>query len=281
MTTNTEKPVGPGTFTRDSYSVTIAEDGKILVKKDDWLSKYSWALYGDYDTLNVFVRGNPDLTSANQEIKGIKEIDDVDLIKTGEYLIHEPTYFHWMEKRGTPIPQKPIKPVQPTKPENVRTNNWMAANLGGLDGVLFPGSAGALLLVFRNLNTGTNYYYVLLRLGFGAGINFSNIVKALKNAKNAIRALGAAFLVKKAATAKFVPVFTRIPLSTRDFERLDITCQTWKAGTGGYKQNYSYEKITGYQRHFIDFHVTFIEKNRIDLPAFGGGFTSGAMIWVW
>lgn len=278
MTTNTEKPVGPGTFNRNPYSVTIAEDGKILVKKDDWLSKYSWALYGDYDTLNVFVRGNPDLISSTQEINGIKEIDDVDLIKTGEYLIHEPTYFSWMEKRGKPIPKKPIKPVKPVKPENVRSTNWTAANLGGLDGVVFPGSAGAVLLVFRNLDTGTNYYYVLLRLGFGAGINFGNVIKALKNA---IRALGAAFLVKKAATAKFIPVYTRIALSTRDFERLDITSQTWKAGTGSPNQNYSYEKITGYQRHFIDFHATFVEKAWIDLPALGGSFTSGALIWVW
>lgn len=275
MTTNTDKPVGPGTFNRNPYSVTIAEDGKILVKKDDWLSKYSWALYGDYDTLNVFVRGNPDLVSPTQEIYGIKEIDNVDQIKTGEYLIHEPTYFHWMEKRGKPIPKKPVTPV---KPENVRTTNWEAANLGGLDVVIFPGSGGAILLIFRNLDTGTNYYYVVLRLGFGAGINFGNIVKA---AKNAIRALGAAFLLKKAATAKFEPVFTRIPLSARDFEHLDITCETWKAGTGSPNQNYSYEKITGYRRHFIDFHTTFVEKPWIDMPALGGSFTGGAMIWVW
>ena len=275
MTTNTDKPVGPGTFNRNPYSVTIAEDGKILVKKDDWLSKYSWALYGDYDTLNVFVRGNPDLVSSTEEIKGIKEIEDVDRIRTGEYLIHEPTYFSWMEKRGKPIPQKPVKPV---KPEDVRTANWKAANLGGLDGIFFPGSAGAVIVVLRNLDTGTNYYYVVLRLGFGAGINFGNIVKA---AKNAIRLLGAAFLIKKAATATYVPVSTRIPLSARDYERLDITCETWKAGTGGYKQNYSYEKITGYRRHFVDFHATFVEKDLIDMPAFGGSFTSGAMIWVW
>lgn len=278
MTTNTEKPVGPGTFNRDSYSVTIAEDGKILVKKDDWLSKYSWALYGDDDTLNVFVRGNPDLISSTDEIKGIKEIDDVDLIETGEYLIHEPTYFYWMEKRGKPIPPKPSKPVKPAKPEYVRTTNWEAANLGGLDGIVFPGSGGAVLLVFRNLDTGTNFYYVLLNLGFGAGINLGKVVKALKNA---IRALGAAFLAKKAATAKFIPVFTRIALSARDFEHLDITYQTWKVGTGGYKQNYSYEKITGYRRHFVDFHVTFVEKDWFALPAFSGSFTMGAMVWVW
>lgn len=274
MTTNTEKPVGPGTFDRNPYSVTIAEDGKILVKKDDWLSKYSWALYGDYDTLNVFVRGNPDLTSSAQEIKGIKEIDDVDLIKTGEYLIHEPTYFSWMEKRGRPIPKKPNKPV---KPEYVRTKNWMAANLGGLDGMYFLGSGGAVLLAFRNLDTGTIYYYVLLRAGFGVGIDFGNIVKAVKVA---IRALGAAFLAKKMATAKFIPVNTMLAFSARSVEQLDIRCQSFKIGTGAPNQNYSYDKITGYTPRFDYFDVTFKETDW-SLPGLGIGFTGGAMIWVW
>lgn len=275
MTTNTEKPVGPGTFNRDRYSVTIAEDGKILVKKDDWLSKYSWALYGDYDTLNVFVRGNPDLISANQEIKGIKEIEDVDLIRTGEYLIHEPTYFHWMEKRGKPIPQKPVKP---TKPEYVRTTNWMAANLGGLDGMYFLGSGGAVLLIFRNLDTGTDYYYVLFRAGFGVGLDLGKIIKAIKNA---IRALGAAFLAKKAATAKFERVVARFAFSVRSLEQLDIRCHGWKAGTGSPKQNYSYEKITGYTPRFDYFHVIFVENEWLTLPALGINFTGGKLVWVW
>lgn len=274
MTTNTEKPVGPGTFNRDRYSVTIAEDGKILVKNEDWLSKYSWALYGDYDTLNVFVRGNPDLISANEEIKGIKEIDDVDLIKAGEYLIHEPTYFHWMEKRGKPIP----KPLKPVKPEFVRSTNWMAADLGGLDGMYFLGSGGAVLLLFRNLDTGINYYYVLFRAGFGVGLDFGKIIKAIKIF---IRSLGAAFLAKKAATAKFVPVVTRHAFSARSVENLDIRCHGWKAGTGGPNQNYSYEKVTGYTPRFDYFHVTFIETEWLTLPALGGSFTGGAMVWVW
>jgi hypothetical protein len=108
LAANTDKPVGPGTFTRGGHSVTIAEDGKILVRKDDWLSKYSWALYGDYETLDVFVRPNPPLISSTQEIMGIKEVEDVNRINTGEYLIHVPTYFYWAEKRGRPrIPRRP------------------------------------------------------------------------------------------------------------------------------------------------------------------------------
>lgn len=281
MTTNTDKPVGPGTFTRDSYSVTIAEDGKVIVKKDDWLSKYSWALYGNYDTLQVFVRPNPAITSPYQEIKGIKEIENVDLIETGEYLIHEPTYFHWMEKRGKPPDRKKPKQDEPTKPEWKRSTNWMAANLGGLDGTYFLGSAGAILLVFRNLDTGINYYYVLIRAGAGLGIGLDShdLGKAVKTA---VRALGAAFMVKKAATAKFVPVVTQQAFSARSVEGLDIHCYSWTVNTGvGGQLNRSYEKISGHTPRFEHFHVVFDETDWIALPGGGVNFTGGALIWIW
>ena len=119
MATNTDKPVGPGTFTRDGYSVTIAEDGKIRVRENDWLSKYSRCLYGDYETLDVFVRPDPPLYAPVQEIKGIKEIEDVDQIKTGEFLIHVPTYFHWAGKRGRPrFPRTPPKDPKDDPPKD-------------------------------------------------------------------------------------------------------------------------------------------------------------------
>ncbi|MDQ4120060.1 MAG: hypothetical protein M3209_01160 [Acidobacteriota bacterium] len=278
MTTNIEKPVGPGTFTRNSCNVTIAEDGKILVKKDDWLSKYSWALYGDFDTLEVFVRPNPAITSPIQQIKGIKEIEDVDLIETGEYLIHEPTYFHWMEKRSNlPVPKKP-KPPQEKKPENARSTNWKAANLGGLDGTYLVGSAGAFLLAFRNLDINKDFYHVLLRAGGGLGLDLGNIIKDLKKL---IRALGAAFLMKKAATAKFVPVMTHIPFSARSVEGLTIRCHGWNGSTGGPKQNYSYEKITGYTSRFDYFSVVFEETDWVALPGGSVNFTGGKLIWIW
>lgn len=279
MTTNTERPVGPGTFRRDSHSVTIAEDGKILVKRNDWLSKYSWALYGDYDTLQVFVRPNPAITSPMQEIKGIKEIENVDLIETGEYLIHEPTYFHWMEKRAgkPPLPKKP-KPSEPTKPEDIRTTRWAAANLGGLDGTYFLGSAGAVLLIFRNLDTGADYYYVLLRGGFGLGLDVGKMIKAIKTV---FRALGAAFFLTKAATAKFFPVKTSIAFSARSVEGLDIHSRGWKYSIGAPKQNYSYERISGHTPRFEYFHVVFEETDWLALPGGAINATGGAMIWVW
>lgn len=278
MATNTEKPVGPGTFSRDSHSVTIADDGKILVKKDDWLSKYSWALYGNYDTLHVFVRGNPDILSQFEEIKGIKEIDNVDRIETGEYLIHEPTYFHWMEKRGKPRPPKIPQPDEPKKPGTIRSENWTAANLGGLDGTYIVGAGGVSVLSFRNLDTNQNFYHVLIRIGAGVGLDLG----VVKGIKNLVRALGAAFLAKKAATAKFVPVITKLPFSAKSLEGLDIRCHSWKFNTGvGGGKNYSYEKITGGTPRFDYFHVVFEEAEWIDMPGAGVNFTDGKLIWVW
>jgi hypothetical protein len=188
VTTNDEK-VGPGTFTRGSHSVTIAEDGKILVRKDDWLSKYSWALYGDYDTLDVFVRPNPKMTSPTAEIKGIKEIEDVDQIETGEYLIHVPTYFSWMEKRGVPVNRNRPKPKRPNKPGNrlvpdsVReflwwlaataspANDWEIKGSNGwdLNAVVFNGH-GLAIDAQRKMDSEPTTYY---GAGVGAGVSLA------------------------------------------------------------------------------------------------------------
>lgn len=270
MTTNTERPVGPGTFTRNSHSVTIAEDGKILVKKDDWLSKYSWALYGDYDTLHVFVRPNPAIVSATQEIRGIKEIENVDLIETGEYLIHEPTYFHWMERRGIKPPGH-RKPVEPVKPEHRRSEHWRAANLGGLDGVYFAGSFGAVVLAFHNLDNDQTYYYVLLRAGGGLGLEVGDIFKGVKNiVRAAVRRVA-----KQTPDSAFVPVMTFHPFSARSVEGYTINCHGWTFG------NYTYEKITGNTSRTTYFQVVFEENNWVNIPGIGGSFTGGKLIWVW
>jgi hypothetical protein len=277
MTTNTEKPVGPGTFARDSYRVSIAEDGKILVNEGDWLSEYSWALYGDYDTLQVFVRPNPAITSPSQQINGIKEIEDVDLIKTGEYLIHEPTYFHWMEKRSKPLPPKPPKIPKPLKPEDVPTTHWMAADLGGLDAYMGAGG-GVSLVAFLNLDTGTRYYYALIHFGGGFGWDPSDALDALKTS---VRALGIAFFAKKAINATFIPVTCLRAVSARRFTGLNINCRGWKLNTGGPNKNYSYEKITGYMSSFDYFTVTFQGTDWMDIPGGNVHITGGKLVWIY
>ncbi|MBL8229675.1 MAG: hypothetical protein JNL98_14395 [Bryobacterales bacterium] len=72
------------TYKNPPYSVEVADDGKILVKDGDTLSKYSWAIYGNYDTLDVFRRPNGPGAP--------KPIENKNLIRTGETLIHLPHY---------------------------------------------------------------------------------------------------------------------------------------------------------------------------------------------
>jgi len=273
-------PVGPGTFARDGYSVTIAQDGKVQVKKDDWLSKYAWALYGDYEKYEGFVRGNPEIKFPTEEIKGIKEIEDENLIKTGEYLIHVPTYFYWKEKNGAkPVPLPPKK--KPVSPGNVRSMNWMAANLGALDGIYYVGTAGAVALAFRNMDIGTTFYYVLLRGGVGLGWSAGDTVKDMRKLLRTIyRAVSAAVFAKKAATANFVPVMANFPLSAQSLEGYDYRCLSGNATSGTPGVNYSYEKITGYTSRFDYMSVAFVDTSWT-LPGIGAGYTRGKLIWVW
>ncbi len=186
MVTKNDEKVGPGTFTRDSHSVTIAEDGKILVRKDDWLSKYSWALHGNYDTVEEFVRPNPKFRSPTDEIKGIEEITDIHRIDTGEYLIHVPTYFSWMEKRGKPVIRNPNgskKLGNKLNPHGVRqflswlaatacpANDWEIKGSNGWDinAVVFNGHGLAIDAQRKMDPKPTTFYGV----GIGAGLSLA------------------------------------------------------------------------------------------------------------
>jgi len=281
-----KKIVGPGTFTRDSYSVTIAEDGKILVKEGDWLSKYSWALYGEYDMyeMDVFVRGNPKIKSPFDEIKGYKLITedggDYDRIDTGEYLIHRPTYEHWLRKRGKPIEKKP-EPVKPIKPGHIPSTRWMAANLGDLEFAYF-GAVGATMLVFRNLDIGKDFCHVLLRAGLGGEFGLGNIGDGYKLLKNAIRGAGWAIWGIKMVTANFVPVVTHRAFSAKSVEYTDVGCLSWTINTGGAGGlNRSYEQIRGSIHGADFFNVTFIQNSWIEIPNVSGSVTAGKILWIW
>ncbi len=76
----------PHTFQGGGYQVTVRADRSIVVRQGDWLSKYSLAIYGDFDKVHIdrFCKGywKKDGTFVRQEIT------NKDLIRTGETLYH-------------------------------------------------------------------------------------------------------------------------------------------------------------------------------------------------
>ncbi len=83
-------PFLPKTFSRGGYEVTVDRDRSIKVKEGDWLSKYSMAIWGDFDHIKNFstmIDGRP------------AAVPNPDLIKTGDILYHM-----------DPLPGEPPRP---------------------------------------------------------------------------------------------------------------------------------------------------------------------------
>src|SRR5437868_12811809 len=72
------------TYTNGRYSVTMRTDGAINVKQGDWLSKYSAAIFNDYQHIHEF--GRMDASGK------LRPIQKVNLILKGETIYHVPTY---------------------------------------------------------------------------------------------------------------------------------------------------------------------------------------------
>lgn len=90
------------------FSVEVAADGAIQVRRGDWLSKYSAAMYNDlFCYEGVFGRLQPD--------GGMQEIVNHDLIREGETLYHIPTWFFFHEKKKVPEPQPKPRPPEEVK----------------------------------------------------------------------------------------------------------------------------------------------------------------------
>ncbi len=69
----------PRTFRGGGYEVTINADRSIRVMDGDWLSKYSMAIYGDFDHIDKFWKKNGSL---------YETIKDKNLITAGDILYH-------------------------------------------------------------------------------------------------------------------------------------------------------------------------------------------------
>jgi hypothetical protein len=89
----TTEPIGPGRFANGGYQVNVREDGSILVKPGDWLSKYAVAMYNNPHQLGDFYW--PPL-SATGVLRPIQE-HEKDHLELGDTVIHKPTWDKWLQ----------------------------------------------------------------------------------------------------------------------------------------------------------------------------------------
>jgi len=80
-------------YKKGRYRVEVGDDGAIKVKKGDWLSKYSAAIYGDFTRFHDFAR--------RDKSGRLLPIQNPDVIRAGELIFHLPTC-------GRPLRMRPI-----------------------------------------------------------------------------------------------------------------------------------------------------------------------------
>ena len=86
------------TYSYGGHAVNVADDGAIVVKPGDWLSKYSMAIHHDFNHANEFGRKTPPPNGP------VLQIVKVDIIRSGETVYHLPTHREWARRRGTTPP---------------------------------------------------------------------------------------------------------------------------------------------------------------------------------
>jgi hypothetical protein len=145
---DSSKPFLPHTFPDPGYAgfkVTVSGDRSIKVRQGDWLSKYSMAIYGDFDHIDKFRRKDGAV---------YVKVTDKDLIKTGEILYHPdplPGETSIPPGEGTGGSEPPVQAsyvaefFQWIKQTFVSTE-WTVAGNGGVDfNVFFAGVGYATL----------------------------------------------------------------------------------------------------------------------------------------
>jgi len=140
---NQETIALPHTFHRSGYEVTVNADRSIKVRQDDWLSKYSMAIYGDFDHIDKFWRKEGALW---------EEIKNKDLIKTGEILYHRDP-LPGEAPRADPKHEIPASVIEDfltwLKQKYIRSEWWVESS-GGSDFGLFFWTIQKLTLGIRN-----------------------------------------------------------------------------------------------------------------------------------
>lgn len=89
------------TYKNGIYAVKIGDKGLIIVKPNDWISKYSAAIYNDFTRSNQFGRITDTFPA---------ELEDPNKIFAGEKIYHLPDY--WSKSKQPPSPNKDKTPLE-------------------------------------------------------------------------------------------------------------------------------------------------------------------------
>lgn len=259
-------------YEKGPYSVVVADSGEILVRPGDWLSKYSYAMFGNYTTLADFVRPEP----ANPQ--GWKPIDNKNLIYAGETLLYRPAFEQW--KKRTPAPPKPpsAEDPAPADPADLRTMDWEAASLGGVDQTEVIVSGGVIVLAFFNRANGRTFFYALPRIGGGLGYDLGQAVEQLKTL---FRAMWKVLFLQRMANASFTAVNVRHPFSANDIDYLTVDCAGWDFSSGAPGQNWACEKLTVRDHNDIYGQVVLRSHYLWEFPGGSVHLTGGILLRFW
>ena len=141
-----EKRGAPMLYQNGDCRVDVAEDGSIHVKKGDWLSKYSYAMYGDFEHIAEFGRAD--------KLGTIRRVANVNVIFDGELLFHIPSHDNYIGRRNKKTNITPVPPVTSDQQNEAALNaitdpdlRDMLENIySALEGV---GKAGEFLEMFE------------------------------------------------------------------------------------------------------------------------------------
>ena len=77
----------PHTFRGGGYDVTVNADRSIKIRQGDWLSKYSMAIYGNFEHTDKFMEKNTD-KSMEKKRGEFRPVGNPNLIRAGNILYH-------------------------------------------------------------------------------------------------------------------------------------------------------------------------------------------------
>ncbi len=205
-------------------------------------------------------------------------IDNKNLIQAGETLLYRPVFEEWNNQKAGSAKPSATEDSTPVDPGDVESSSWTAASLGVLDGTEVAFTAGVLLLAFQNGANGQTFFYVVPRLGGGAGSDSRHTVERLKSL---FQAIGTVLFSQRLATSTFEPVAVSRPFSANQIDCAAVDCAGWDVSTGAPGQNWAFEKLTLRDHSMLYGSVVFRNYYLWVFPGGSAHLAGGVMVRVW